>query len=118
MAEYPLLLRGGDGPRRAGEEVSPAELQAYLAPYRDWLAELTRDGALRSARRLDADGSKTLRRDAGEVAVLDGPYTESKDIVGGFYLIAVATEAEAVEIARRCPHLANGGTVELRPAFA
>ena len=56
--------------------------------------------------------------DGGEVAVIDGPYTESKDIVGGYYLLGVATAAEAVEIARRCPHLANGGTVELRPAFA
>ena len=44
MAEYLLLLRGGDGPRRAGEEVSPAEMEAYLTPYRDWLAELSRDG--------------------------------------------------------------------------
>jgi len=54
----------------------------------------------------------------GEVAVIDGPYTESKDIVGGYYLIQAATGAEALAIAQRCPHLANGGSVELRPAFA
>lgn len=118
MAEYLLLLRGGDGPRRAGEEVSPAEMEAYLTPYRDWLAELTRDGSLLSARRLDADGSKTLRGAGGDVAVIDGPYTESKDIVGGYYLIGAGSRAEALAIARRCPHLANGGSVEFRPAFA
>jgi len=116
MAEYLLLLRGGPG--QAGEEVSPAELQAYLEPYRAWLHELTMEGTLLSARRLDADGSKTVRWEGGGVTVMDGPYTESKDIVGGYYMLGVDTEAEALAIARRCPHLANGGSVELRPAFA
>lgn len=117
MAEYLLLLRGGDGPRRAGEEVSPAEMQAYLTPYRTWLDDLARDGALLSARRLDWEGSHVLRgSDAGGATVIDGPYTESKDVVGGFYLIRAADEDAAVAIARRCPHLANGGSVEVRPA--
>jgi len=114
MAEYMLLLRGGDEPAWAGAEVSPAEMQAYIAPYRAWLDDLTRTGQLLHANRLLSAGAKVLRAAGGDVAVLDGPYTESKDIVGGYYLVRAAGDADALAIARACPHLANGGAVELR----
>jgi hypothetical protein len=109
-----LLLRGGASPSSTTDEISPAELQAYLAPYLRWLAELEQSGSLLHARRLAATGSVVLRPRGDAVVVLDGPYTESKDIVGGYYLIAAATHQEAEAIARRCPHLDNGGAVELR----
>ena len=66
--------------------------------------------------RLLDEGSTVLRADGAAVAALDGPYTESKDVVGGYYLIEAAADADAVAIARRCPHLANGGSVEIRRA--
>lgn len=116
MTDYMLLLRGGQGPGQDGAEVSPAEMQAYLAPYQQWLADLSRNGQLVHARCLLGDGSKVLRGGDGGTAVIDGPYTESKDIVGGYHMVRAASPAEAVEIARKCPHLANRGIVELRPA--
>jgi hypothetical protein len=114
MTEYMLLLRGGSGPGMDGEEVSAAEMQAYLAPYRAWLDDLTRSGKLVHANRLLAGGARQLRADNGRVVVLDGPYTESKDIVGGYYLVRAEGDEDALTIASRCPHLANGGAVELR----
>lgn len=114
MAEYMLLLRGGREPEREGVEMSPAEMQAYIAPYRAWLDDLSWAGQLLHARRLLGAGAKVLRADGESVAVLDGPYTESKDVVGGYYMLNVQSGAEAVEVARRCPHLSNGGAVELR----
>ena len=116
MAEYMLLLRGGERPGGDDGEVSPAEMQAHVAPYRTWLDDLTRRGQLRHANRLGDAGAKLLHRNGSGagVVVLDGPYTESKDIVGGYYLVAAADDAEAVAIASGCPHLANGGSVEIR----
>lgn len=114
MTDYLLLLRGGHGPRQEGADVSPAEMQAYIAPYQAWLDELSRAGTLLHAKRLEGAGAKVLRADGDDVAVLDGPYTESKDVVGGYYMVSAASEDDAVGIARRCPHLANGGSVELR----
>jgi hypothetical protein len=114
MTEYMLLLRGGAGLGQNGDEVSPAEMQAYIAPYRAWLDDLTRAGKLVHANQLLSDGAKLLRADGGRVLVVDGPYTESKDIVGGYYLVRAESDEEALFIARQCPHLANGGAVELR----
>ena len=113
MAEYMLLLRGGDRPGDGGE-VSPAEMQAYVAPYRTWLDGLSRGGHLLHANRLADTGAKVVRPHGTGVVVLDGPYTESKDVIGGFYLVRAESEADALTIAGECPHLANGGSVELR----
>ncbi len=49
----------------------------------------------------------------GQPHVVDGPFAEAKEMVGGFFLIDVATRDEAVAIARRCP-AANWATVEVR----
>lgn len=114
MNEYILLLRGGKRLGADGATVSPAEMEAYIAPYRAWLEDLVRSGKLLHANRLLDGGAKVLRANGGRVVVLDGPYNESKDIVGGYYLVSAASEAEAIEIASDCPHLANGGEVELR----
>lgn len=114
MSDYMLLLRGGDRPGRTGDELSPDELQAYIAPYQAWLDDLAQSGKLLHAHRLLDDGAKVIRGNDNAVTVLDGPYTESKDVIGGFYLVRPESEADALSIAGQCPHLANGGSVELR----
>ena len=115
MSDYVLLLRGGARPGRTGDELSPDGLQAYIAPYQAWLNDLAQSGKLLHAHRLLDDGAKVVvRADTSAVTVLDGPYTESKDVIGGFYLVRAESEADALTIAGECPHLANGGSVELR----
>jgi hypothetical protein len=51
---------------------------------------------------------------AGTASVNDGPFAETKEVVGGFWVVEVANRAEAIEIARRCPH-AQYGIVEVHP---
>ena len=51
---------------------------------------------------------------AGRSVVTDGPYAESKELLGGFYLIAAADYGEACRIAESCPHLKYGGGIEIR----
>ncbi|HVJ45724.1 MAG TPA: YciI family protein, partial [Luteolibacter sp.] len=48
--------------------------------------------------------------------VADGPFAESKETIGGFFMVNVVSMDEALEIAKRCPALAYGLTVEVRPA--
>jgi hypothetical protein len=47
--------------------------------------------------------------------VIDGPFVESKEAIGGYFLLHVKDEAEAIEIAKQCPGLDHGVEVEVRP---
>ena len=63
-----------------------------------------------------ADTAKTLRLKDGELFVTDGPFTETKEILSGFYLIDAPTEARALEIAATIPTVSKmGGVIEVRP---
>ena len=55
-----------------------------------------------------------VRVRGGKAFVSDGPFAESKEVVGGFWIVDVASREEAIEIARRSPH-ARYGTVEVHP---
>ena len=55
-----------------------------------------------------------VRRDGGRVTVVDGPFTESKEIIGGFAILNAASREEAVEIARRFLDVGGDGECELR----
>lgn len=75
--------------------------------------ELARGGKLRCGAPLApvADGA-LIRVRGGKAIVNDGPFAESKEVVGGFWIVDVASREEAIEIARRSPH-ARYGTVEV-----
>lgn len=86
-----------------------------IAEMSRYAGELAQAGKMKDGAPL-APGkrAKTLRRDRkGKVQVIDGPYTESKEIVSGYFLIEARDRREAVALARRCPHLAIG-SIEVR----
>ena len=60
----------------------------------------------------------TLRRQDGELRVLDGPFSETKEIIGGYFAIQAEDYDEAVRLAEGCPHLDYGGLIELRQVDA
>jgi hypothetical protein len=62
----------------------------------------------------DVATATTLRRRGAETVVTDGPHAETKEFLGGYYLIEAADLDEAIEIARGVP-LNDGGSVEIRP---
>jgi len=95
-------------------EVRVAEM---LAEMRVWREELERAGVFRTGLRLaGTDAATSLRRRGGDVVITDGPFAETKEILGGFFLIECSDLDEALRWARRCP-LARIGTVEVRPEF-
>lgn len=106
MSQYLLLLRGGEF-----EHYSQEEMGNIVQKYMDWADELRKDGIYKVSQELKRDG-RVLSVKNGEV--VDGPYTETKEAVGGFYLIEAKDYDEAVKVSRNCPHLNYGGTIELR----
>lgn len=109
MAQFMLLIRGGD---EAFAQFTPEQMEQTLGQYFAWSDQLRREGRMVSADQL-AGGGRTVRARDGQL-VIDGPYTETKDAVGGYYQIEAADEAEAAEIAKGCPVLGHGGLVEVR----
>ena len=59
----------------------------------------------------------TVRMEHGETAVTDGPFAETKEVFGGYYLVAADDLDTAIEIAERIPAVRLGGAVEIRPVM-
>jgi hypothetical protein len=87
------------------------EMKAFAEELADQ-GKLRRGAPLRAA----SEGARVRVRD-GKALVSDGPFAESKEVVGGFWIVDVASREEAIEIARRCPH-ARYGRIELHPVRA
>ena len=110
MSQYLLLLHGSNG---TSTDMSPEQLQHMLQRYAAWAGALHQQGRLRGGEKLRDDGGRGLRAERGEI-VVDGPFVETKETIGGYFVVEAADYAEAIEIARGCPALRDGGSVELR----
>jgi hypothetical protein len=106
MPDFVFLFRGGEADRR-----SPEEMQRIVERYIAWVRELRAQGKFKAGDELRAEG-RIVTRQGGQIT--DGPFIETKEAVGGYFLIEAADYAEAVAIARRSPNLDNGGAVEVR----
>jgi hypothetical protein len=87
---------------------------AMLDELAAWRAELERAGVFRTTMALPLDLATTLRKARGEVLVSDGPFAETKEILGGIAILECADLDEALGYAKRCPIL-RIGAVEVRP---
>jgi hypothetical protein len=109
MSEFVYLYRGG---QRAE---SPAEGEKQMQLWVGWLQDLANKGHLKDrGQPLEPEG-KVVR--GKQRTVTDGPYPESKDIVGGYTLIEAKDLAQAAELAAGCPIFATDGAVEVRPVM-
>jgi hypothetical protein len=108
-SEYLLLFRG----TQWYKGLSPAEIQKVMSRWRAWYNELQAGGKMKGGLPLMNEG-KVISGTRGRF-VTDGPFTESKEAIGGYFLICVDNLDEAIEIARQCPGLEHGAMVEIRP---
>jgi len=107
MAQFMLLLH--DNPS-AWRELSPEEMQKAIEKYTAWMKKpFNLDG-----KRLAEDAGRVIRSQGGKVRATDGPYSETKEVLGGFYLIEAGNYDEAIERTLDHPHLEYGGTIEVR----
>jgi hypothetical protein len=93
--------------------MSPAKLQSVMTDFYAWVEKLDQDGILRGAQPLMEEG-KLVTGTKGST-VTDGAFAESKESIAGYFLVAVPTMEEALQIARACPILDHGAQLEVRP---
>ncbi len=109
MPQYILLLRGIN---EQLENYSPEQLQQLLEEYDRWVESIRNEGRLRAAQKLRDEVRHEVVLQEGKV--IDGPFAETKETVGGYFVVEYDTIQEAVQKARVCPVLTHGGSVELR----
>jgi hypothetical protein len=98
-------------------KLSKAEQEQGVAAYTAYTEALTKAGVLKGTNRLQPRSSATTVRIAnGKTQVLDGPYVDSKEQLGGYYLIDVPDLDAALSWAARCPAVSHG-VVEVRPLW-
>jgi hypothetical protein len=109
QSEYMLLFRGTSW----HEGLSSEMVQTVMNQWYDWFEQLVEQGRATSGHPLAYQG-KIVSGKKGHT-VVDGPFVESKEAIGGYFLLQVESEEEAIEIARHCPGLEHGVQVEVRP---
>jgi hypothetical protein len=114
-SEYLLLFRGctycqPQGGTGSHMDRSKEEIQRHMAQFNSWFERLKNEGKFKGGHPLEHNGKIV----AGRNAVTDGPFPESKEAVGGFFIIQADGFEQAVEIAKGCPCLEYGQTIEVR----
>ncbi|HMJ15992.1 MAG TPA: YciI family protein [Polyangiaceae bacterium] len=98
-------------------QLTKAQQDQGLAAYAAYTEALKKAGALLGSNRLGpSSAATTVRVEDGKSQVLDGPYTDSKEQLGGYFLIDVPNLDAAISWAARCP-AADHGVVEVRPLW-
>ena len=110
--EYALLIYDDEKLWESADETLRRETYAQHERYSKMLEDR---GAIRGGAELASTTSATTLRHRGDdVSVTDGPFAETTEQFGGFYLVEAADMAEAIELAKQLP----GATVEVRPIVA
>lgn len=107
MEKFMLIFHGGQM-----DAMSPDQIQEHMSKWLAWVDRLKKKGTYDSGEPL-LPGGKHVSGQGGKV-VTDGPYTEGKEVVGGYFLINAKDFDEAVQISRDCPDLALDGSVQVR----
>lgn len=106
---YLLIFRGTNWHKG----LSPEEMQSVFNAWMAWFERHRVAGRVAGGNPLENSG-KVISGTNGRI-VADGPFAESKEAIGGYFLLTVKTEAEALAIARECPGLPLGVVIEVRP---
>ena len=93
--------------------LSPEQIQEAVQKYWAWGDNLRKKGIYLGSDKL-TDGVGRVLRGKKDLRVTDGPFTEGKEFLGGYYAFTAASYDEAVELTRDHPHLEYGGVVEIR----
>ena len=114
MPQYTLLIYESEASRATlGEEEMNRVMQEYFA----YTEDLQQRGAMKDGAPLQPVATaKTVRIKDGDALVVDGPFAETKEQLGGYYVIECDTFEQAVEAAKMCPG-AKYGSIEVRPVM-
>lgn len=107
MEKFMLIFQGGQM-----EGASPEQMQASMGKWMAWIENLSKTNQYVAGEPL-LPGGKLVSGPAGKT-VTDGPYTEGKEVVGGFFIINAKDMNEAVAISKDCPDFELGSSVQVR----
>lgn len=114
MAQWMIAIYGDE---QAEAQASEAETARVIEAYGAYTKALGDAGVIRGGERLRPSAeARRVRVRGGQRAILDGPFTETKEVLGGFYLLECATREEALEWGARCPG-AEHAFVEVWPIW-
>jgi hypothetical protein len=109
---YLLLIYG---PPFDPSQVTPEERAASMQEWTDFTADVVRRGAMEAGEALEGpETATTIRLNGSDVMTTDGPFAETAEVLGGYYVLKVKDLDEAIGIAAICPGAKNG-SIELRP---
>ena len=112
--KYLLMIYSKEVPP---EQASAEAWQQMMAGYDAFTAEVNKRGVNKGGEALhETTKATTVRTHNGKTSVTDGPFAETKEQLGGYYLLDVKNLDEAIEIAKMCPG-AKSGSIELRPVM-
>jgi hypothetical protein len=113
--KYMLVLIGDED---QWQNLSEDEASQAMKAYEDYSSQLIEAGAFVSGEGLQPSSTATsLRLVDGERVLTDGPFAETKEQLGGFYVLDCKNLDEALDWAEKCPAAAAGGTIEIRPVM-
>ncbi len=105
MAQFVLMLRdSGAFP----EDISADEIESIIQRYSDWKDKVGGTGQ----KLFDGEGRVVVKKEGG-VAITDGPYVESKEVIGGYFVVEADDYEAAARLVEDCPHL-DFGSIEIR----
>src|SRR5215472_1799719 len=103
MARFLLLLHA---PVSRPAATDPEQATRITREYMDWADKMRNAGHLKGGNRLTTDAGKIIRNNGGSRPVTtDGPYAESREIVGGYFMLSANDYTEACRLAESCPHV-------------
>lgn len=114
MARFMLLMLDSAENMAAWSAMSADEMQAAIGEYSAWADRLAEQGRLLGGEKLRDGSGRVLRGTGTNQRMMDGPYTETKELIGGYFIVEADDYEHAVQLAADCPQLAHGGTVEVR----
>ena len=94
-------------------DISPDEIQAIISRYVAWRQKVQQNGRKVSGHNLTDGQGRVMRGAPGQTTVIDGPYAEAREVIGGLFILEAASYDEVVELSRDCPHL-DFGSIEIR----
>ena len=110
-----MILIYGDEKQDAGMASNPEAMKQRYAAYTQYGGDMRAAGVLRGGAELKPVATATtVRVKNGKTVTTDGPFAETKEQLGGYYIVDVPNLDEAVKWAARCP-AAQGGSIEVRP---
>ena len=107
MSEFLYLYRGGQ------RETSPEKMQQVMQKWMNWLKDLGARGHIKDQGQPLEQAGKVVR--GRQKTITDGPYAETKDVIGGYTLVEAKDLDQAVELSKGCPVFESDGAVEVRP---